>query len=227
MARIYTLCLFWLFVATSALAQGLSSEDKAMIQKSNRQVRDLLQDTTVQTGQSIQKITPKQTQQMLERASQHLNATANRVPTDISPPNISNNIQDIADHYEQLKKAVKGDQPGFLAEGYIVFISESMKPESLKLLAQQSTGRKDTKLVLRGMVENSTKKTVSFITQNDLQGAEIDPRLYKTFNIESVPTFVYFNQDEWVGLSGDVSLDFAIAKLMQAKDQMSEISPPN
>lgn len=73
----------------------------------------------------------------------------------------------------------------------LIFISSSMPEDSLIALDEQAK-RAGGLLVLRGLINGSFKDTAAYITSLSDKGisAIIDPRLFKMFNVEAVPTFI-------------------------------------
>jgi conjugal transfer pilus assembly protein TrbC len=91
-------------------------------------------------------------------------------------------------------KEEKGDAPQF-----IVFASLSMPPESLKPLIRD-TSKAGGAVVFQGFPGNSMKAFQQGLTKVLDQGQEtksigIDPRLFRAFNVTSVPAFVVVTSD--------------------------------
>ncbi len=91
-------------------------------------------------------------------------------------------------------KTETGDAPQF-----IVFASLSMPPESLKPLIRD-TSKAGGAVVFQGFPGNSMKAFQQGITKVVDQGQEtkalgIDPRLFRAFNVTSVPAFVVVTSD--------------------------------
>lgn len=118
--------------------------------------------------------------------------------------------------------AGKGEAPQL-----IVFASLSMPPESLKSLVRD-TARAGGIVAFRGFPNNSAKEFVArlgkVVDQGDLSNIGIDPRLFRAFDIEAVPTFVSVSSDfdlcagfscrstvpPFDRMSGNVSLEYAL-----------------
>lgn len=97
----------------------------------------------------------------------------------------------------------------------LVFVSFSMPNLSLKELSKQA-GKFHARLVLRGLHEGSFKKTAKKILEIDKNGLQIDidPELFKEYQIKQIPTFVLIkNGNEVSRLSGNVSLEYAKEEL--------------
>lgn len=96
----------------------------------------------------------------------------------------------------------------------LVFVSFSMPLQTMKELAVDAE-KYNAKLVIRGLVDNSFKKTAEKLS--DFQsGLEINPNLFKEFNVKHVPTFISLKDgQEQSRLSGNVSLSYAAEKLKE------------
>lgn len=87
-----------------------------------------------------------------------------------------------------------GDAPQF-----IVFASLSMPPQSLKQLIKD-TARAGGVVVFRGFPNNSMKEFAGRLgqiveRQDDFTNIGIDPRLFRAFNVQAVPTYVAVSSD--------------------------------
>ncbi len=73
----------------------------------------------------------------------------------------------------------------------VVFVSMSMPNASLKRIAFE-TARVGGVMVLRGFVNDSLKQTISATREFANLGAQlqVNPELFKSYNVQSVPTFV-------------------------------------
>lgn len=106
----------------------------------------------------------------------------------------------------------------------LIFVSLSMPKQSLNQLSSQAK-KAGGVLVLRGLVNNSWKETAAALMAVNKQGIalSIDPRLFKIFNVQAVPSFVVLPNDEHpcpTGkcsyspvadiISGDISLEYAL-----------------
>jgi conjugal transfer pilus assembly protein TrbC len=99
----------------------------------------------------------------------------------------------------------------------LVFVSFSMPKASLKELSDQCQKYGAT-LVIRGVHEGSFTKTKDKIFEISETGLNIDinPELFKRYNIHKVPTFVLIkNGKEISRLSGNVTLEFVSGKFME------------
>lgn len=74
----------------------------------------------------------------------------------------------------------------------LVFISSSMNGADLQHLAEAAPSHQAA-LVMRGLIEGNFKKTLAFV--QSLKGTVLlDPRLFKAFGVEAVPTFVRLHE---------------------------------
>lgn len=117
----------------------------------------------------------------------------------------------------------------------LVFVSFSMPKASLMALSKAAS-KHNAVLVLKGLKGDSFKitqqaflelandsgnpnlelKAIAKNAPDDMQGFEVNPELFKTYQIKNVPTFVLVkNQTEIARLSGNVSLSFAAKKLRE------------
>lgn len=80
--------------------------------------------------------------------------------------------------------------PADQSDKILIFVSFSMPESSLKALADniKLSGHKAT-LILRGLVDNSFKKTASKIREMEAE-VEINPGSFEDYKITKVPTFV-------------------------------------
>ena len=112
----------------------------------------------------------------------------------------------------------------------LVFVSFSMPKASLRALAKEAA-KHNAVLVMRGLKSDSFKTTqkafLEILTEGknldpksmvnqDMQGFEVNPELFKTYKITKVPMFVLIkNTQEISRLSGNVSLEYAAKKLKE------------
>lgn len=101
-------------------------------------------------------------------------------------------------------------------EKILIFVSFSMPKQSLIELMQQAS-KYNAVLVIRGIKNNSFKQMASAIHELGLEQTssfEINPELFKRFEIKQIPTFVLIKNDQEVSrLKGNVSLAYAKLKL--------------
>ncbi len=135
----------------------------------------------------------------------------------------------IADQYRQLRSPA----PGALAQGdLLIFISFSLPDAVLNALIDQAA-RAGAVLVMRGLHNNSIKQTLPRVRA--ALGArrvawQIDPRLFRAFEVRAVPSFVLTaphalaasctreaceRPARWASVAGNVSLHAALEQLGQ------------
>jgi len=96
---------------------------------------------------------------------------------------------------------------------FYIFVSFSMPKETLKSLAIEAK-RHNAFLVIRGLIENSFAKTATFLKELG-EGVTLDPTLFKEYNIQVAPTFVRKHGEEYLKITGNVSLAYALSKLKE------------
>jgi type-F conjugative transfer system pilin assembly protein TrbC len=99
----------------------------------------------------------------------------------------------------------------------VVFVSFSMPKASLKELSDQCQKYGAT-LVIRGLHKGSFTKTKDKIFEINKNGLNLDinPELFKRYDIHKVPTFVLIkNGEEVCRLSGNVTLEFVKRKFTE------------
>ena len=137
--------------------------------------------------------------------------------------------------------ATNANVPGGDAPQFIVFASLSMPPASLKQVIAD-TARAGGVVVFRGFPNNSAKEFVSRLGQvvqkDDMPSIGIDPRLFRAFNVQSVPTYVAVSStfDLCAGFScqtkvpphdrieGNVTVDYALNTFAEANGPGARIA---
>ncbi len=158
--------------------------------------------------------------------------TANSFPNLPTPARAGMDIETMARQYEQKAETQKTD-------GLMIFASFTMPDESLKNLLKQAN-RVGASVVLRGFKNNSIKETALAIHALGEAGGNIaiNPKSFTQYKIEAVPTVVLTkaegigNADEqgcalpehFIAVSGDVSLDYALAQIVQRAPQWESIA---
>lgn len=81
--------------------------------------------------------------------------------------------------------------------GLIIFLSSSLS-QNLWSEYQQEIIKYNARPVIKGFIDGSMKKTINFINkiENRKSGVEIDPNLFKKFNITKVPTIILYDIDQ-------------------------------
>lgn len=98
---------------------------------------------------------------------------------------------------------------------FYIFVSLSIPDETLKSLYQDAK-KQDIPLVLRGLMDESFKKTAEHLGSLGI-AAEINPQLFKKYQIKRVPTFLSVKKKDFYTLSGNVTLKYAQQKLLEGK----------
>lgn len=125
-----------------------------------------------------------------------------------------NNCVHNLENPEELSKKLESEL-GDSKKEILVFVSFSMPELSLRELSKASK-KYNAKLILRGIYKESFKKTAEKILEIDKEGLslEINPKLFKQYEIKQVPTFVLIEGgDEISRLSGNVTLEYAKSEL--------------
>ncbi len=125
-----------------------------------------------------------------------------------------NNCVHNLENPEELSKKLESEL-GDSKKEILVFVSFSMPELSLRELSKASK-KYNAKLILRGIYKESFRKTAEKILEIDKKGLslEINPKLFKQYEIKQVPTFVLIEGgDEISRLSGNVTLEYAKSEL--------------
>lgn len=125
-----------------------------------------------------------------------------------------NNCVHNLENPEELSKKLESEL-GDSKKEILVFVSFSMPELSLRELSKASK-KYNAKLILRGIYKESFRKTAEKILEIDKKGIslEINPKLFKQYEIKQVPTFVLIEGgDEISRLSGNVTLEYAKSEL--------------
>jgi conjugal transfer pilus assembly protein TrbC len=112
------------------------------------------------------------------------------------------------------------------SKGLIVFVSFSM-PRELLWDYQQQIRKYGGRMVLRGLVEDSFKKTIAKmrLDENRALTLDINPKLFEEYGVKQVPTIVISNNQYFDKFTGSVSISHALdqsnelgeAKIVSAK----------
>ena len=100
--------------------------------------------------------------------------------------------QEIVANFDSAMKELPNQSDNPAQSDFYIFISSSMPDAMIKQLLIEAK-RYNGILVLQGLIQNSMKHTVSYLSrfvQNDGDGIVIDPTLFKQFDIKIVPSFV-------------------------------------
>ncbi len=97
---------------------------------------------------------------------------------------------------------------------YLIFISCSMPAESIKLLYAESLNQNAT-LVMRGLLDGSFKKTTAKLQELSVV-VQINPKLFKQYHIDRVPTIVAVGDGYHHSIAGNISFNYAKEQLLEA-----------
>lgn len=179
----------------------------------------------------------------IERAIEAQRHAIPHVPASPVPAASAPDLSRLADQYERQRRARNGNaEPGERsASGLMVFVSLGMPPESLRRIIVDAE-RTRSLLVLRGVQAGSLKASAARI--RDLMGEhrvawEIDPALFKRFDIQAVPTVVLIDparpvlvacgtdqcqRPSFTKVVGDASLGHALAAVEQADPEFAALA---
>ncbi len=94
----------------------------------------------------------------------------------------------------------------------LIFISFSV-PENIWLSLSEEMKNHQAVFVLRGLPDNSFKllaQRIAYLKKKGMEASvQIHPNLFKEYEIQSVPTFVFTDADKIHKISGSVSLSYA------------------
>ncbi len=105
------------------------------------------------------------------------------------------------------------------------FVSLSM-PESTILAVAFDAKIVNSQLVLRGLVDNSYKKTVlalKSLVEKTRQNFMIDPNLFTQYKVDKVPTFVVARDNQFDKLSGNVTWQY-ILDTIKSKGELKTVA---
>ena len=97
---------------------------------------------------------------------------------------------------------------------FYVFVTLAMP--HFKALVQDAK-KYDATLVIRGLKDDSFIKTAKYlqeILKEDSEGILIDPTLFRKYQVKKVPTFVIAIDDAYDKLSGNVTIQYALNKII-------------
>src|SRR5580658_5555632 len=117
-----------------------------------------------------------------------------------------------------------------------IFISFSMPKESIKGWMKEAAII-HAPVVIRGLVNNSFKATVqkmAELAKDNQGGMQVDPNLFRRYNIKNVPAVVVTNQanclpnqscrEDYDVIYGNVHLGYALEKIANRDDAVSAIA---
>ena len=129
-----------------------------------------------------------------------------------------------------------GEERPYQSSPIIVFVSFSMPDASLKQWMRQAE-LIHAPVVVRGLVNNSFKETIkkmATFTRDNHGGVQLDPTLFKRFQINQVPAVVVWKDagclpsqsciENYDVIYGDVELSYALKKVADQHDTLSEVA---
>ena len=124
--------------------------------------------------------------------------------------------------YSRILKANKEGEAGF-ENGLYIAVSLSM-PESTIINLSKWVQMWGGKLVMRGLKNNSFKETIAAIEGLKEHGVavEINPKLFRSYDIKLVPTYVFIHEDKSDILTGNVSLRYVLDQFSRKGDTKEE-----
>lgn len=213
-----------------AIADQLNSATKANFEQDKK----LIEQVQIK-AQNYQQQTLDYTQTIVKNIEDNVSKYANRAEPDINANSKKTNITArILNEYKELQQAVKGQDAcqASRKDGLKIFISFSMPKEVIQnydIIARKI----GAKLIIRGLINNSFKETMSYIKKLNEQGMiiDIDPRPFSDFKINFVPSFVINSGDKYDKLVGNVSVIYALEQFAAngetaalAKDYLERLS---
>jgi len=103
---------------------------------------------------------------------------------------------------------------------FIAFVSFSMPEDSLKAILSQ-THKIGGQVVMRGLLNNSFTDTANMLarfSENGSPGFNVDPKLFKTYAIQTVPSFILTNMDKFDKIAGNLSITASLQAFREEGD---------
>ena len=118
-------------------------------------------------------------------------------------------LESYLEGYSQILKSNKTDEG--LEDGFYIAVSLSM-PQGLLVSLHNQAIELGGKLIMRGLKNNSFKETISAIKELSESGivVDINPKIFRSYEIKQVPTFVLIRNDKSDVMSGNVSLGYVL-----------------
>lgn len=148
-------------------------------------------------------------------------------------------LRGLAEQYERIRRGPDGAASARDASGLLVFVSLGMPRASLQRLIDEAK-RVRAVLVLRGVKDRSLTRTAAAVSElmgSQGPGWQIDPALFRRFDIASVPSFVLIDparpvavgcgdgqcqQAAFAKLQGDVSIAHALGVIADGDPELAE-----
>ena len=168
-----------------------------------------------------------------------------RVPTlPQKPPRPELDIEGLARKGAEVREAARSETPKTTT--LRLFVSLSLPEPTLQRLMDQAAAS-GVPLLLRGLHRNSMRQTAERIRAllgTRTTGVQIDPEAFDRFGITQVPSFVLApasadesscaltqtqckTPEDYVRVSGDVSIDYALQHLLRARPHWGAALPPS
>jgi type-F conjugative transfer system pilin assembly protein TrbC len=135
-----------------------------------------------------------------------------------------------------INNSVAYEKNSHLSSPIMVFVSFSMNEASLKQWMQQAEDI-HAPVVIRGLIDHSFKKTIqkmADLTRDNHGGVQLDPTLFRRFQIDQVPAVVVFKEAKCLSsqscvenydvVYGNVTLDYALQTIVDQHDGVSSIA---
>lgn len=219
--------------ALSALAQTIDSQDIAATKSRSEAMREDAEALSAEVksrGDAFR----KEAAELREGGVANMRKVAE---TDLpTGPKGAIDFDEIVEGAARNSAVPAGDAPQFIA-----FASLSMPPASLRRLIED-TSRAGGVVVFRGFPNNSAKEFVArlgkVVSKDQMASVGIDPRLFRAFGIQAVPTYVAVSSDFDVcagfvcqtlvpphdRLAGNVTVEYALSSFAQANGPGARIA---
>ena len=132
----------------------------------------------------------------------------------------------IIDQIVQNAKNLDAQKQANKPRGIIVFVSFAM-PKSLLLSYYKQVQLYGGRLVIRGLIENSFKKTITAmgvdknnipLKAREIPIMDINPKLFRNYKVTRVPTILLSHKGKTDKFTGSVSLKYALDEASQKGD---------
>ena len=205
-----TVCLFVAVICVAGIASGISSQeivDSVEAKSKEEQPKyQAIVDANKKGSLKYQeelKVVAKQAEVAFKKHAQTQKAEEGSLVDQIIKNSKSLEIQEKADK----------------SQGIIIFVSFSM-PKELLLSYHKQAQLYGGRLVIRGLVENSFKKTIKAMDLGNKQNliVDINPKLFKDYRVKRVPTILLNHKGKSDKFVGTVSLKYALEEAIEKGD---------
>lgn len=225
-------------LSSAAMAGPLAMPDDEEIRETMSKVEKLPPAKTIQEKIQEQDIGNKSTEVFNQITPDMMNNHPGKDVVNINASKTNIDLDQFADRYRDLDVQKLANNGGSQPKLY-VFVSLSMPRESINRIVDDAE-RVHSILVLRGFVGKKFKdtvKTVKEVIGDRKIGIVIDPRKYEMYHVSQVPTTVLAvkevlgcsrqkvcipNENDYFSVEGDVSLQYALEKIISARPQAKE-----